>query len=59
MLVWIISLQFALMKKIHQTTNFEGVSGIISIDETGNATRSVMLKEIKNQKQVFKDIINP
>ncbi|EPY0439239.1 ABC transporter substrate-binding protein [Campylobacter upsaliensis] len=45
--------------KIHQTTNFEGVSGIISIDETGNATRSVVLKEIKNQKQVFKDIINP
>ena len=46
-------------EKIHQTTNFEGVTGVISIDKTGNATRSVVLKEIKNQKQVFKDVINP
>ncbi|MCC8350589.1 ABC transporter substrate-binding protein, partial [Campylobacter sp. VicNov18] len=37
-------------EKIHQTKNFEGVSGIISIDQSGNAIRSVVIKEIKNQK---------
>ncbi|RQD68381.1 branched-chain amino acid ABC transporter substrate-binding protein, partial [Campylobacter hepaticus] len=35
--------------KIHQTKDYEGVSGIISIDENGNAIRSVVIKEIKNQ----------
>lgn len=47
------------MKKIHQTNNYEGVSGVISIDKSGNATRSVVVKEIKNQKQTYKDTINP
>ncbi|MCW1360621.1 ABC transporter substrate-binding protein [Campylobacter sp. CCS1377] len=45
--------------KIHQTNNYEGVSGVISIDKSGNATRSVVVKEIKNQKQSYKDLINP
>ena len=46
-------------EKIHQTKNFEGVSGVISIDKSGNATRSVVVKEIKDQKQVYKDTILP
>lgn len=46
-------------EKIHQTQNFQGVSGVISIDKSGNATRSVVVKEIKNQKQSYKDTINP
>ena len=46
-------------EKIHQTNNYEGVSGVISIDKSGNATRSVVVKEIKNQKQTYKDTINP
>lgn len=46
-------------EKIHQTTNYAGVSGVISIDKSGNATRSVVVKEIKNQKQTYKDTINP
>lgn len=45
--------------KIHQTEDFEGVSGIISIDKSGNATRSVVVKEIRDQKQVYKDTIFP
>ncbi|MDL0103341.1 ABC transporter substrate-binding protein [Campylobacter felis] len=45
--------------KIHQTTNFEGVGGLINIDASGNTTRSVVIKEIKNQKQVYKTVINP
>ncbi|MCW1360620.1 ABC transporter substrate-binding protein [Campylobacter sp. US33a] len=45
--------------KIHQTNNYEGVGGIISIDKSGNASRSVVIKEIKNQQQVYKTTINP
>ncbi|MBZ7945215.1 ABC transporter substrate-binding protein [Campylobacter sp. RM10532] len=45
--------------KIHQTKNYEGVSGIISIDKNGNAIRSIIVKEIKDQKPIYKDIINP
>lgn len=45
--------------KIHQTNNFQGVSGVISIDKSGNAKRSVVVKEIKNAKQAYKDTINP
>ncbi|EAK5748993.1 ABC transporter substrate-binding protein [Campylobacter lari] len=46
-------------EKIHSTNNFEGVGGVISIDTSGNASRSVVIKEIQNQKQIFKTIINP
>lgn len=46
-------------QKLHSTKNFEGVSGIISLDEKGNATRSVVLKEIVNLKPVYKDTITP
>ena len=44
---------------LHSTQNFEGVSGTISLDEKGNATRSVVLKVIENQKPVYKDTIIP
>ncbi len=44
---------------IHSTQSFEGVSGVISIDKSGNATRSLVLKEIKGGKQRYKDLINP
>ena len=46
-------------EKIHDTKYFNGVSGIINIDKSGNATRSLVIKEIKDQKQVFKYLINP
>lgn len=46
-------------EKIHATSNFEGVSGVISIDASGNATRSVVIKEIKDLKPAYKDIVNP
>lgn len=44
---------------IHSTLNFQGVSGVISIDKSGNATRSIVIKSIENQKQVYKDSILP
>ena len=46
-------------EKIHQTKDFDGVSGIISIDATGNAMRSVVIKEIKDLKATYKDTVNP
>ncbi|MCR4942666.1 MAG: ABC transporter substrate-binding protein [Campylobacter sp.] len=46
-------------EKIHQTKDFDGVSGIISIDESGNAIRSVVIKEIKNLKPTYKGTVNP
>ncbi|EAJ5789808.1 ABC transporter substrate-binding protein [Campylobacter coli] len=45
-------------EKIHQTSNYEGVGGIISIDASGNAIRPVVIKEIQDGKQVYKTLIN-
>ncbi|MCE7243959.1 ABC transporter substrate-binding protein [Campylobacter coli] len=46
-------------EKIHQTSNYEGVGGIISIDASGNAIRPIVIKEIQDGKQVYKTLINP
>lgn len=46
-------------KNIKSTKNFEGVSGILNIDKQGNATRSAVIKVIKNQKAVYKATVNP
>ena len=45
--------------EIKKTVNFEGVSGFISIDKNGNATRSAVIKEIKGGKAVYKSTVNP
>jgi branched-chain amino acid transport system substrate-binding protein len=46
-------------KEIKNTTNFDGVSGSITIDKEGNATRSAVIKEIKSGKAGFKATVNP
>lgn len=46
-------------EEIKKTKNFDGVSGKISIDNQGNASRSVVIKEIKNGVALFKAIVNP
>lgn len=46
-------------KEIKKTTNFDGVSGKISINSEGNATRSAVIKEIKDGKAIFKATVNP
>ncbi len=46
-------------KKIKATKSFEGVSGVLNIDENGNASRSAVIKVIKNQKAVYKATVNP
>lgn len=45
-------------EKIKSTKNFEGVSGFINIDSKGNAIRSIVVKEIKGGKFVYKDTVN-
>ncbi len=45
--------------EIKKTLNFDGVSGMISIDKNGNATRSAVIKIIKDGVAVFKATVNP
>ena len=45
--------------EIKKTSNFDGVSGKISIDKAGNATRSAVIKVIKNGVATFKAAVNP
>jgi len=44
---------------IKATKNFEGVSGILTMDKTGNSTRSAVIKVIKDGKAVYKSTVNP
>lgn len=46
-------------EQIKMTTNFDGVSGNISINKEGNATRSAVIKEIRDGKAGFKATVNP
>lgn len=46
-------------EQIKKTTAFDGVSGKITINNEGNATRSAVIKEIKDGKAVFKATVNP
>ncbi|MBE0497279.1 MAG: ABC transporter substrate-binding protein [Campylobacterales bacterium] len=46
-------------EQIKATRGFEGVSGVINLDESGNAIRSAVIKEIKDGKAVYKATVNP
>ena len=46
-------------KQIKSTKGFEGVSGVINIDKNGDATRSAVIKVIKDGKPQFKATVNP
>ncbi len=46
-------------KEIKKTVDFDGASGSISIDKNGNATRSAVIKVIKNGVASFKATVNP
>ncbi len=46
-------------EEIKKTIAFNGVSGKITIDKNGNATRSAVIKEIKGGKAEFKATVNP
>jgi len=44
---------------IKSTVNFEGVSGVLNIDKSGNSTRSAVIKVVQNAKAVYKATVNP
>jgi branched-chain amino acid transport system substrate-binding protein len=46
-------------EKIKSTVNFEGVTGIISIDKNGNAKKSAVINQIANGKKAYKTTVNP
>ena len=43
--------------RIHNTVNLQVPGGVINIDNSGNAARTVIVKEIKDGKQKFKDFL--
>ncbi len=46
-------------KNIRATKDFKGVSGIISLNEKGDAVRSAVIETIKNGKAVYLKTVNP
>lgn len=46
-------------EKIKATKNFEGVTGVITIDSNGDATRSAVINQVKDGKLVYKTTVNP
>ncbi|PLV59867.1 ABC transporter substrate-binding protein [Thermotoga sp. KOL6] len=46
-------------EEIRKTRNFEGATGIINIDENGNAIKSVVVNVVKNGAFDFEAVINP
>lgn len=45
--------------KIKSTNKFPGVSGVISIDKTGDATRSAVINQVVNGTTDYKTTVNP
>jgi len=46
-------------EQIKKTVNFNGASGVISINKDGNASRSAVIKEIRNGVAGYKATVNP
>ncbi len=46
-------------KNIRATKDFSGVTGVISIDEEGNAIRSAVIEEVQNGATKYKATVNP
>ena len=44
---------------IEATKNFSGASGVLTINETHDSTKSVVIIEMKDGKQVYKETIKP
>ncbi|MDB2405554.1 ABC transporter substrate-binding protein [Arcobacteraceae bacterium] len=46
-------------EKIKSTKQFAGVSGVITIEKNGDATRSAVINQIQNGKMVYRTTVNP
>jgi branched-chain amino acid transport system substrate-binding protein len=49
----------AIRDAIAKTNGFVGATGIVTLDEHGDATKSAFIKEVQGGKFVFKTIVNP
>ncbi|MDR2795099.1 MAG: ABC transporter substrate-binding protein [Spirochaetaceae bacterium] len=49
----------AIRDAIAATDGFEGATGVVTLDDNGDATKSAFIKEIKSGKFVFKTIVAP
>ncbi|MDK2835807.1 MAG: branched-chain amino acid transport system substrate-binding protein [Thermosediminibacterales bacterium] len=49
----------AIRDALAQTKNFEGATGIITLDENGDANKSAVIKQVKDGKFTFVDVVNP
>lgn len=44
---------------INQTKDFQGASGVVTLDENRNAIKSAVIKQVKNGKFEYLDTVNP
>jgi branched-chain amino acid transport system substrate-binding protein len=49
----------AIRDAIAATSGFEGVTGVVTLDANGDATKSAFIKTVQNGKFAFKTIVNP
>lgn len=49
----------AIKEALAQTVDFEGATGIITLDENGDATKSAVINTVENGKFSFKTIVQP
>jgi branched-chain amino acid transport system substrate-binding protein len=45
--------------KLRHTKGYKGITGVINIDENGNAVKSAVINEVQNGKFVYKTTVNP
>jgi len=48
-----------LRDELAKTKDFQGAAGVINFDENRNAVKSAVIKEVKNGKFTFKEVIEP
>jgi branched-chain amino acid transport system substrate-binding protein len=48
-----------LRDELAKTKDFQGAAGVINFDENRNAIKSAVIKEVKNGKFTFKEVIEP
>jgi len=49
----------AIRDELAKTANFEGATGIITLDENGDANKSAVIKQVKDGKFVYIETIQP
>lgn len=48
-----------LRDELAKTKNFQGAAGVVNFDENRDAVKSAVIKEVKNGKFTFKEVIEP